>query len=73
MVLPTMISMFKDKRIMTNKPAPVPLPEPVQRLMRFAGKKRNEVSNPCLTAREAIVIADWMQAHGIGITAPEAK
>ena len=43
-----------------------PLSEPVQRLMRFAGKKRNEVSNPCLTAREAIVIADWMQAHGIG-------
>jgi len=42
-----------------------PQPEPVQRLMRFAGKKRSEVSNPCLTAREAIVIADWMQAHGI--------
>lgn len=50
-------------------PAPAvrePLPEPVQRLMRFAGKKRSEVSNPCLTAREAIAIADWMQAHGIG-------
>ena len=45
-----------------------PQPEPVQRLMRFAGKKRSEVSNPCLTAREAIVIADWMQAHGIGTT-----
>ena len=48
----------------------VPLPEPVQRLMRFAGKKRNEVSNPCLTAREAIVIADHI-AHAAAVSAAE--
>jgi hypothetical protein len=46
----------------------VPLPEPVQRLMRFAGKKRNEVSNPCLTAREAIVVADHI-AHAAAVSA----
>ena len=61
----------KIARAVVSSAAPVvrePQPEPVQRLMRFAGKKRSEVSNPCLTAREAIVIADWMQAHGIGTT-----
>jgi hypothetical protein len=46
-----------------------PLPEPVQRLMRFAGKKRNEVSNPCLTAREAIVVANHI-AHAAAVIAP---
>lgn len=45
---------------MTNS---APIPEPVQRVLRFAGKKRSEVSNPCLTAREAIVIANWIQAN----------
>jgi hypothetical protein len=38
--------------------------------MRFAGKKRNEVSNPCLTAREAIVIADHI-AHAAAVSAAE--
>jgi hypothetical protein len=38
--------------------------------MRFAGKKRNEVSNPCLTAREAIVIADHI-AHAAAVSAVE--
>ena len=46
-----------------NSRTRLPLPEPVQRLMRFAGKKRSEVSNPCLTAREAIIIADWMHDY----------
>jgi len=29
--------------------------------MRFAGKQRNQVSNPCLTAREIIHLADWIE------------
>lgn len=28
------------------------------RIMRFAGKTRNQVSNPCLTANEAIELAN---------------
>ncbi len=40
-----------------------PIPDPVRRLLKFAGKKRSEVSNPCLTARETIVIANWIQAN----------
>lgn len=51
-----------DLRAAMKAQPPVPLPEPVERLMRFAGKRRRDVSNPCLTAREAIVIADYMAA-----------
>jgi NTP pyrophosphatase (non-canonical NTP hydrolase) len=34
----------------------------VERIRGYAGKKRSEVSNPCLTAREAIALADWIEA-----------
>ena len=46
------------------------VPEPVQRVLRFAGKKRSEVSNPCLTAREVIVIANWIQANFVTAMQP---
>jgi len=36
-------------------------PEPFTRLMRFAGKQRREVSNPCLTANECIQIANYIE------------
>ena len=36
-------------------------PEPVERLMRFAGKQRRDVSNPCLTAYESILVANYME------------
>lgn len=36
------------------------LPEPVERVLRFAGKTRREVVNPCLTARETIELANWI-------------
>ncbi len=41
-------------------------PEPVQRLLGYAGKQRRDVSNPCITAREAIEIANWIQAAAYG-------
>lgn len=46
-----------------------PLPEPLARLMKFAGKRRNEVSNPCFTARECIAMADQVHAHAAAVTA----
>lgn len=36
-------------------------PESFTRLMRFAGKQRREVSNPCLTANNAIEIANYIE------------
>lgn len=36
-------------------------PESFARLMRFAGKQRREVSNPCLTANNAIEIANYIE------------
>lgn len=38
------------------------LPAPVERILKFAGKQRREVSNPCLTANETIVVANWMRS-----------
>lgn len=32
----------------------------IQRLRHYVGKDRQQVSNPCITAREAIVIADYI-------------
>lgn len=32
--------------------------EMVKRVLRYAGKKRNQVSNPCLTANETIQLAN---------------
>jgi hypothetical protein len=46
----------------TNGDKAMTPPEPVERLLRFAGKKRAEVSNPNLTAREAIAVANYMVA-----------
>jgi hypothetical protein len=36
------------------------LPEPVARILRYAGRELREVRNPGLTAREAIVLADYL-------------
>ena len=33
----------------------------LKRLQRFAGKSRRDVSNPCITAAEAIEIANYIQ------------
>lgn len=49
------------------------MPEIVQRVLRFAGKERREVSNPNITAREAIKIADWMRDAQARIKALEAR
>lgn len=38
-------------------------PEIVDRILRYAGKERRRVSNPCMTAREAIYLADWIVAN----------
>ena len=36
-------------------------PESFTRLMRFSGKQRREVSNPCITANNAIEIANYIE------------
>lgn len=33
----------------------------LDRIMKYAGKKRNQVSNPCLTANEAIELANSIE------------
>lgn len=38
------------------------IPEPVARVLRYAGKTLRDVRNPNLTARETIVLADWIRA-----------
>jgi hypothetical protein len=38
------------------------LPEPVQRVLGYAGKVRNQVTNPCITSQETILIANWFKA-----------
>lgn len=43
-----------------KSPKPGPLPEPVQRLLRYAGQTMRTARNPNLTAREAIQVGDWM-------------
>jgi hypothetical protein len=42
---------------------PPPVPDVVKRVLRFAGKTRRQVSNPCLTANDCIELADWMVAN----------
>ncbi len=37
-------------------------PEIFKRVMRYAGKKRGQVSNPCITANETIVLANYVRA-----------
>lgn len=37
------------------------IPEIFTRVMRFAGKQRNQVSNPCMSARECIQLADYVE------------
>lgn len=37
------------------------IPEIFTRIMRFAGKQRNQVSNPCISARECIQLADYVE------------
>jgi hypothetical protein len=37
------------------------IPEIFTRVMRFAGKQRNQVSNPCISARECIQLADYIK------------
>lgn len=32
----------------------------VERIRGLAGKKRNQVRNPCITAREAVALADYL-------------
>lgn len=39
----------------------VKIPEIFVRVMRFAGKQRNQVSNPCISARECIQLADYVE------------
>lgn len=36
------------------------IPEPVERLLRYAGKTRRQVHNPNLTANQAIIVAEWI-------------
>lgn len=51
-----------------QQPKPQPMtdvPEIVERVMRYAGKTIREARNPCITARETIVLADWLASHGI--------
>lgn len=51
-----------------QQPKPQPMtgaPEIVERVMRYAGKTMREARNPCITARETIVLADWLASHGI--------
>mgnify|MGYP000659772930 CR=1 FL=1 len=36
-------------------------PDTIKRLLKFAGKTRREVSNPCITAREAIEIGNYLK------------
>lgn len=51
-----------------QQPKPKPMtdaPEIVERVMRYAGKTIREARNPCITARETIVLADWLASHGI--------
>ena len=43
---------------------PASVPESVRRLMKYAGKQRREVNNPCITANEAIEIANHFSAYG---------
>lgn len=45
-------------------------PEPVARLLRFAGKTRQEVRNPNLTANEAIEVANYIAALQAAPPAP---
>ena len=37
-------------------------PEIVTRVMRYAGQTMREARNPCITARECIALANWIQA-----------
>lgn len=37
-------------------------PEIVQRIRRYAGKTRRDVSNPSITAAECIELADWLES-----------
>lgn len=39
------------------------MPEPVERLMRYAGKTMRTARNPNLTAREAIEVGNWIAAN----------
>jgi len=34
----------------------------VERIKGYAGKRRRDVSNPCMTARDALALADWIAA-----------
>lgn len=57
--------------ILALRPQAVPMPEPVQRLSRYAGQTMRTARNPNITAREAIEIGDYLAA--IGITAQGAQ
>ena len=39
------------------------LPGPIVRLLRFAGQTMRTARNPCLTAREAIEVGNWLLAR----------
>lgn len=49
------------------------MPEIVQRVLRFSGKERREVSNPNITARETIKLANWMRDAQAAIAARDAR
>lgn len=51
--------------ILALRPERVPMPEPVQRLRRYAGQTMRTARNPNITARDAIAIGDYLAAIGI--------
>ena len=55
---------YRSRHLTDTQQQPPSVPESVRRLMEYAGKQRREVSNPCITANEAIVIANHFSAYG---------
>lgn len=49
------------------------LPEIVERVLRFAGKTRRQVSNPCISANECITLANWIKASIQNVSSQERQ
>lgn len=55
------ISLLQDcKAALTQQQERAPMSEIVQRVLSYAGKRRNQVSNPCITARQCIELANYI-------------
>ena len=49
------------------------MPEPVERLLKYAGKTMRTARSPNLTAREAIEVGNWLAAAVRSTAAKEQK